>query len=257
MNFIIKALEPIGTIIGGISTIAIIVELNIKLYTFFTQKRYIKTVLNFNKKSCLVSQATYPDTITSSEKVVTFTSMQSFQMINEMLYKVNYVINPYIDNFEGNNIIHIGGPAANIHVNALFVERKFDFYFCTSRKNEISHQKLNLNQSCLEYSDDNTIYFKIGNEKLIIEKNVRDYGIIIRIPYDRNVGREYSTHIIFGCWANGTLKAVEFFTKNHKIIAKKYKRSKYCFAVPINLIDNTIVISNNSIIDLTNQFFKE
>lgn len=55
--------------------------------------------------------------------------------------------------------------------------------------------------------------------------------------------------------ANGTLKGIEFFTNNYKMIAKKYGKSKYCFAVPINLIDNTISVSKERMIDLTNDFF--
>ena len=42
---------------------------------------------------------------------------------------------------------------------------------------------------------------------------------------------------------------------NYKMIAKKYGKSKYCFAVPINLIDNTISVSKERMIDLTNDFF--
>lgn len=188
--------------------------------------------------------------------MVTYTSVQAFQMINEMLNNVNYVIKPFNNSYEGENIIHIGGPAANIHVNALFAERMQRIRFCTPQTDEIAHQNLDLNQSCIDYSDDDTRYFKIGDRILKIDSSIRDYGIFIRIPYNHRKGIDYTTHIIFGCWATGTLKAFEFFTKNYKLIARKYKKSKYCFAIPINRIDNSIaLITENDIIDLTSDFF--
>ena len=56
--------------------------------------------------------------------------------------------------------------------------------------------------------------------------------------------------------ADGTLKAVEFFTKNYKMIAKKFGKSRYCFAIPISRINNSIeLIESKDIIDLTDVFF--
>lgn len=253
---IFEFINPIGNIIGGISTIVVVIEIIVKCHSFFTEKRYIKTALNFKRNSCLVSQAIYPNSLISSVKVVTYNSVLSFQMVNEMLNKVNYIIKPFKESYEGENIIHIGGPAANIHVNALFAEKLKKMCFCTPCIDEATHQKLELNESCIKYSNDDTRYFKIGDRFLEINESTRDYGIFIRIPYNKHEGIDYTTHIIFGCWSDGTLKAFEFFTKNYKMIAKRYRKSKYCFAIPINRIDNSIaLITDNDIIDMTDDFF--
>lgn len=248
-------LNSIENIIGGISTIIVIFEIIFKLYMFFSRKRFIKMTLNFKGKSCLVSQAIYTDLQNPKDQYVHRTSVEASQKISEMLKEVHYVIMPFEDSYEGQNIIHVGGPAANIHVNALFAEKMKKLTFCTPQTDEPNHERLELNKSCIQYSNGDR-YFKVGHKILNIDANTRDYGIFIRIPYNKRDGIEYTTHIIFGCWANGTLKAFEFFTKNYKMIAKKYRKSKYCFAIPINRIDNSIaLISDRDIIDLTNEFF--
>ena len=254
---ILDFMDTTLNIIGYVSTIIVLVECIIKLYSYVTKKRYVKMVLGFNKKRCFVSQAVYTNTTIPSRDVVSYSSVQAFQMINEMLNNVNYVIKPFSNSFEGENIIHIGGPAANIHVNALLAERIQRIRFCTTQKDQSIHQNLNLNQSCIEYSKEDTRCFKIGDKVLKLDSKIRDYGIFIKIPYNHREGIDYTTHIIFGGWANGTLKAFEFFTKNYKMIARKFKKSKYCFAIPINRIDNSFaLITEKDIIDLTDEFFE-
>lgn len=137
--------------------------------------------------------------------------MQAFQMLNNLMYKVNYriVLNP--SSLIGKNIIHIGGSAANIHVNALFVGHNYQFEFWTPESDEKTHKELNLNSKQLKYSKDDTRKFIIGKKELEMIENERDYAIIIKIPSDKKKGIEYSTHVIFACWANGTLKGIEFF----------------------------------------------
>lgn len=253
---VIKSVESFATIIGGMSTIIIIIQFILKLHGYLKDKRYIKTVLRFKNKECIITQTVYYNySNTSTKEVVTNASMQSFQMINNMLYKVNYRIVPCANSFIGKNIIHIGGPASNIHVNALFIEHNYKFEFWTPKEDKSTHDNLKLSSRSIHYTEDDTRKLIIGNVKLEIKENERDYALIIRIPSDNKLGIYYSTHIIFGCKTNGTLKGIEYFTSNYKMIAKLYGKSKYCFAVPINLIDNTIAISNEKIIDLTNNFF--
>lgn len=241
--------------IGGISTGIVFVQSIKRLHDYYKDKRYIKTVLGFKNKECIITQTVYRDSSINAKEVITNASMQAFQMLNNMMYKVNYRIVLNHSSIIGKNIIHIGGPAANIHVNALFVEHNYKFEFWTPESDEITHRGLNLNSKQLKYSKDNTRKFIVGRKELEIFENERDYAIIIRIPSDKKDGIEYSTHIIFGCMANGTLKGIEFFTNNYKMIAKRYGKSRYCFAIPINLIDNTITVSNERMIDLTNDFF--
>ena len=248
-------LNLITDFIGGVSTVIVLAQPIKKFHDFFIDKRYIKTVLNFKNKECIITQTVYRDSSIKATEVITNASMQAFQMLNNMMYKVNYriVLNP--SSLIGKNIIHIGGPAANIHVNALFVGHNYQFEFWTPESDEKTHKGLNLNSKQLKYSKDNTRKFIVGRKELKIIENERDYAIIIRIPNDEKNGIEYSTHVIFGCMANGTFKGIDFFTNNYKMIAKKYGKSKYCFAVPINLIDNTISVSKERMIDLTNDFF--
>lgn len=69
------------------------------------------------------------------------------------------------------------------------------------------------------------------------------------------MGIDYTTHIIFGAWSQGTISSVDFFVRNYKLIAKLYS-DRYCFAVPISRINNnTELVQTDDIIDLTTDFF--
>lgn len=255
--------DIIAEVIGILSIIIFIGGAVKNCYTYFKTKRYIMTLFMFDSKQCYISQAVYRKEVTSEKfDVVTLASVECFQKIQSLLNKIDYKIIPFTQSYVGENIIHIGGPAANLNVNSLFVTKfkKFIFYTPCGDLNRMKEMGLDL--SFVKPSDESTISnvpirgFKIG-EKVLPITNQEDYGIFIRIPKCEEEGIEYTTHIIFGGWAQGTVSAVEFFTRNYKLIAKKYNKSRYCFAVPINRVNNsTELIGINQIIDLTNDFFK-
>lgn len=228
-----------------------------KIKKWILESRDIRRVLGVNKKEEFVVTLPVFDIETYySKQFVTFNSVYASQLIFQMLNKVDQKVLPIKNGSENVSTIHIGGPIGNIHVNALFSEEKYNFKFITPKSDELNTKMLNRNDSFIEYSENGDRCFVIGNSHLKLESGKKDYGIIIKIPPSINCRTDHVTHIIFGCWSNGTLKAVEYFTTNYKTISKKYKSSKYCAAIPINLIDNTYRTSINDIIDLTSEFFK-
>lgn len=252
MNF---EFSMISDVIGLFSTLTVLFQLIKKFSVYVSQKRYIKTVLAFKHKTCYISQSIF--TFTQSKinhKYVTLSSVKAFNKLSNILDLVGIKALPPSDSYEFNDIIHIGGPASNVNVNSIFVTKYKNIKFYTSSDEKVNHEQLELSTKFIEYNDKNKKGFEIGNKFLPLDKNINDYGIFIRIPFSKEI--DYTTHIIFGGWSDGTLKSVEFFTKNYKTIAKKFGRSKYCFAIPISRINNSIeLVEPKDIIDLTTEFF--
>lgn len=253
-----RIIEFIAQILGGLSAVVCILKLLYELILFFTKKRYIKNLFVFDKKECYISQAIYKKEATKADyDYVTIQSVSCIQKIQYLLNEVGYKLIPFTESYVGKNIIHIGGPSANKSVNSIFVTKHYNFTIILPASNEDRLKKLGMNTSCYEFTPNGDFKFKIGEEHLNLDEKI-DYGIFIRIPRCRKDGIDYTTHIIFGGWANGTLAAVDFFTRNYKMIAKKFKKERYCFAIPISRINNsTELLRVEDIKDLTANFFGE
>lgn len=260
MKTLYDAISAFLQLLGGLSALIAVFQLIKRIFLYFKTKRYVKTTLMFAEKQCYISQAIYKkEAVNERYDFVTLASMECFQKLQSFLHKYDYKIIPFSESYSGKNVIHMGGPVANINVNSLFVTKFKKFFFYTPIENKEWNEKIGINEDCIRYTDESSkhkLCFKIGNEFLDLNENTTDYGIFIRIPRCRKNGIEYTTHIIFGAWAQGTITAINFFIENYKMIAKKYKNNKYCFAVKISRVNNKIeLLDNNSIKDLTNEFF--
>ena len=258
-NIAENLIDNIKFLVGTASFIVLALQNFKKLICYCKEKRYIKETLMFKNKKCFISCSVYKKEHTDAKwDFVIAEAMQCFQKLQEFLHDNGFRVLPYSDDVTRKNIIYLGGPAANINVNSLFVSNFQRFKCFMSEQNKEWHEKLGLNTSCICYSNDinnHQLYYKIGDTKLQLDAYT-DYAIFIRIPNSPKDGIEYTTHVIFCGWANDTTDAIDFFINNYKMIAKKYKRKKYCFAVKMSRINNKIVQQDrNSIIDLTNQLF--
>ena len=251
MKIILDALNNILQILCSVS------PLLKKCSLLFTTKIYLKSTLMFDDKQCYISQSVYKTT--EHLDFVTRDSMECFQKLQSFLHSYDYQVIPFSESLSAKNVIHLGGPAANINVNSLFVTKYKNFITYTPLENKNRHEKLGLNVSCFKYTNETSEYkrgFKIGNVLLSLDEPGIDYGIFIRIPRCKKDGINHTIHVIFCAWAPATIAAVSFFIDDYKMIAKKFKKSKYCFAIKISRINNHILpIDDHSIIDLTEQFF--
>lgn len=249
--------ELISDIIGMISTIILLGQLLFKVIIYLSKKIHIINLLQFSNNKCCISLSVFKkENVDSRYDYVTLSSMQSYQKLEKLMDIVNIDVLPYSELHNGNNIIHIGGPVTNINVNSLFSTKYNNIKYYTSEENRARYERYGTNHSCIEYTTDGEIYYEIGSQTLKIDKDTQDYGIFIRIPACPKNGIEYTTHIIFGTWSEGTQKAVDFFIANYKMISKKYKKNKYCFAVPISRINGAFEqVGKTDIIDLTDDFF--
>lgn len=169
----------------------------------------------FENGKCYISQSVFKkDATNESLDFITVNSMLCFQKLQFILSEVGYTIIPFTNSYVGENIIHIGGPAANINVNSIFIAKKYKFKLMIPITNLERLEKMGINTSCIKFTEDGTRAFKIGKKKPLKIDEKTDYGIFIRIPSCKNNGINYTTHIIFGGWADGTLNAVDFFVKN-------------------------------------------
>lgn len=218
----------------------------------------------FRTKSCYISQAIYKiEQLNLANKYVSLGSMHSFQTLSSLLYDSKIKVLPFSKFYTGNNIIHLGGPAANANVNSLWISKINNLHFITYEDEKNVYEKYGLHHNFITYINKNagTRGFLIDNIFLPIDEKITDYGIFIRIPYNRKEGINYTTHIIFGGTSLGTEQAVTFFVENCKLIYRKckdknYIGKRYCFAIPISQINNsTELIGLDDIIDLTQNIF--
>lgn len=245
-------------IVGVLSSVVCVCKLAYELVVFFTKKMYIKKLLLFKRGECYISQAVYKKEVMKAEcDYVTVQEMVCFQKLQYMLHEVGYKAIPYKNDYFGNNVIHIGGPSANENVNSILMTKSYSFSIYASIKNEDTLKMSGMDTTRYHFTNDEGYIIKIGEFELKFTNNT-DYGIFIRIPACKEDGIDYTTHIIFGGWADGTLAAVEFYTRNYKMISNKFQRGRYCFAVKISRVNNsTELIRNGDIIDLTSNFFAD
>lgn len=264
MFIVFEILNLLSTIISLTSVIIVVIQLLHKVVIYYTKKFFILKTLMFRPRSCYISQSIYKiEQRGSINQYVSLGSMHSFQALSSLLYDNNIKVLPFSKLYAGNNIIHLGGPAANANVNALWASAIKNLHFVTYDYEKEIYEEYGLNPNFNTYIDKNagTRGLSTNNIFLPIDKKIIDYGIFIRIPYNKKEGINYTTHIIFGGTSFGTEQTVAFFCKNYKLIYKKCKEKKYfgkryCFAIPINQINNsTELIGLDNIIDLTQNVF--
>lgn len=80
-----------------------------------------------------------------------------------MLNEIGIKVMPFSDSYVGNDIIHIGGPAANLNANSLFVTKLRNIEFFTVKDEKQQHDKCEINTNCIVYTNDDSRGFKVGD----------------------------------------------------------------------------------------------
>lgn len=256
MNYIIIFNNTI-TLLSFAVNIFFLIPFIYKVYKYFTQKRYIKKLLAYNKEPVQIYQATYMfDTIDGSTSgFITYDYLKCIDNILSVFNIINQKVSfiSQIDN--ARNEICVGGFIPNKRVNAYFVKyfKKFKYY--VDEKYKSDYEKLPIDTQICYFSKNKT-GFKIG-ESIFLEtlSDKIDYAFLIKLTQDDfENGCNKTVHILFGGKSISTIKATEYLRTQYKEIYKKYKNEHYFFALEINLIDNSFN-HKKGIIDLTNEIF--
>lgn len=257
MNYLI-VFNNFMVFISFVVNILFLIPFIYSIYKYFTQKRYIKKVLDYNKNEPVqIYQSTY--TFSSVEgyiyDYITYNSLECMDNILSVFNIINqkFSFTTQIDN--ACNEICIGGFLPNKRVNSYFVKYFNNFKFYADEKFKEPYEKCPINTQIIIYSK-NKFGFKI-NENIFLETkhNKIDYAFLIKLtPDDFNNECKKTVHILFGGRAISTVKATEYLRTQYKEIYKKYKSNHYFFAIEINLIDNSFN-HKKGIIDLTKEMF--
>lgn len=256
MNYVTFFNNAMG-VLSLIVNIFFLVPFIYKIYKYFTQKRYVKKLLAYNKEPVQIYQATYMfDTIEGDTRdYITYDYLRCVDNILSIFNVINQQVS-FINQFDNaRNEICIGGFIPNKRVNAYFTKhfKKFKYYVDEKYKND--YDKLPVDTQICYFSKDKT-GFKIG-ESLFLETLIdkTDYAFLIKLTQDDfENGCDKTVHILFGGKSISTIKATEYLRTQYKEIYKKYKNKHYFFAIEINLIDNSFN-HRLGIIDLTNELF--
>lgn len=254
----LNVFNDIVTIISFIMSSTFLLSILIRIYTYFSTKKYIKGVLGFNRGIIKMSHSTFwLDTNTGiNNRFITYASLKS---INNIINLLNIVEQKFTLMDEGSDIkneINIGGFLTNKRVNAYFAKYFPSFEFVTKEKYESVYNEYSIDRRIIKYSS-NKYGFKIGDEFLETNSKLTDYAFLIKlIPSDFKNDENRTVHILFGGTDIGTIKATEYLLTHYKQIYKKYKKQHYLFAIKINQIDESIDYSEG-IIDLTDIVFKK
>lgn len=257
MNNII-IFNNIITIVSFIVNISFIIPFAIKIYDYFTNKRYVKKILGFNNSAVQISHATFNIEIEKGHRhdYITCEALESVENIVDLLHIINQKFYLIENNSKYNDEINIGGFLANKKVNAYFVKFFDNFKFITNCSSKNRYDKYPIDQRMIKYSSDKTGF--IINDDIFLETNKNtDYAFLIKlVKTDFKNDNEKTVHIIFGGGNIGTVKASEYLLTHYKQIYKKYNRKHYFFAIEVNKIDESINYSRG-IIDLTDVMFSK
>lgn len=255
----INIFNNIITITSFILNIFFIVPLVTKLYDYFSNKIYVKRVLNLSKEPVQISHSTF-ELITNIDHLNTFITFESLRSVNNIINLLNLINHEY--DLIGREIsskdeINIGGFMTNKKVNVYFARHFKNFKFIANIRYKSEHAGYQIDKSMVEYSTEK-FGFEINND-IFLETNreINDYAFIIKLTNsDFKDDNDRCVHILFGGGNIGTIKATEYLLTHCKQIYKKYKNNHYFFAIEVNRIDESINYSKG-IIDLTDVMFTD
>jgi len=257
MNYIV-IFNNAMVILSFAVNIFFLVPLLYRIYKYFTQKRYIKRVLDYDRSEPVqIYQSTY--TYNTIEgfiyDYITYNSLECMDNILSIFNIINqdFSFTSHIDN--ARNEICIGGFIPNKRVNAYFIKYFNNFKMYINEQFKSDYEKYPINTQMFIYSKSKT-GFKINDDIFWETKhNQTDYAFLIKLTPDdfKNECRK-TVHILFGGRAISTVKATEYLKTQYKEIYRRYKNKHYFFAIEINLIDNSFN-HQKGIIDLTNDMF--
>lgn len=228
------------------------------IYKYFTQRRYIKKVLNYDKNRAVqIYQSTYTfNTVEGyTYDYITYESLECMDNILNIFNIIDQKFSFTTQDDSANNEICIGGFLPNKRVNSYFIKYFSNFKFYVNEKFREPYEKCPIDTKIIIYSKNKT-GFKI-NENIFLETKTDkiDYAFLIKLTSDDfNNECKKTVHILFGERSIGTIKATEYLMTHYKEIYKKYRNNHYFFAIEINLIDNSFN-HKRGIIDLTQDMF--
>lgn len=246
------------TIISFIVNMAFLIPFTMKIYDYFTNKKFAKRVLGFNNESVQLSHSTF-DLITESGSKNNFITYASLESINNIINLLNIIGQDFDlvnEMMNAKNEINIGGFLTNKKVNAYFTKYFNNFKFITDTKYKKIYDKYPIDKRMIEYSSEKT-GFKI-NDDIFLETNreITDYAFLIKLTNnDFKNDNIKAVHILFGGGDIGTIKSTEYLLTHYKQIYNKFKNNHYFFAMEVNRIDGSINYSRG-IINLTDIMFQ-
>lgn len=247
------------TILSFLANIMFIIPFIVKVYQYFTNKKYIRKVLGYNAEPVEISYCRYQinTNIHVCNEFVNYSSVIATNNIIKVLNSVNQKYTLVQSNQDVRNELNLGGFIANKKVNVYFTKYFPKFKYMVDINKKDIYQQYPVDKRVYEFSTDGRNGFQIGeNEFLDTTDEISDYAFLIKLTKDDfKDGNEKVVHILFGGCDIGTIMATEFLQKHSKEIYKNYGKGHYFFALEINRVDNSINYSKG-IIDLTAKMFK-
>lgn len=255
----ISTFNNIVTIISFVVNITFFIPFVLKLYSYFTNIKYIKYVLGFSNEKAQIKNSIFhlSEPTGTLNNFITYSSLQSINNVVNLLNAVNQEFSLIDNGLENRNEINIGGFMTNKSVNAYFIKYFKNFKYVTNIKYKNTYDQYPINKQVIEYASEK-FGFKIDN-KVFLEagSKISDYAFLIKLTKsDFKDDNEKTVHIIFGGTDIGTVKASEFLYSHCKQIYSKYKKNHYFFAIEINRTDDSINYTKG-IIDLTDIMFND
>lgn len=238
--------------------IPFVIALILKIYSYFTNKKYIKKVLGFNKEPIKISHGIFHLTtdIGITNNFITYASLDSVNNIIKLLDITGQKFDLIGKGLHSKNEINIGGFMVNKKVNSYFSKHFPEFKYQTDIKYKSAYGSYPIDTKILKYSC-NRFGFIVGNEFLEIKYGYTDYVFFIKmISSDFKDDDAKTVHIIFGAGDKGTYIATEYLLMNYKEIYKNFKDNHYFFALEVNLVDESVNTSKG-IKNLTKEMFNE
>ena len=209
---VITVLTSLGTLFG------VILPLAKRIFVYHNKIKYEKKTLHLMNKNVLITCGAFSD----KEQVYDVAGLNEVKCIKTVMDLCGAVkAKTYFQNEYAQadiDEIHIGGPQCNTAVSTLmadYFEGRFKF---------------------IEDTEYGVSFGTEGKEKYLVNSKYGDYAIIVRIldPKERK-----ATHILFGCFELGTVKAVEYFTKHTKEVydfmkGHKLEKSNYFFVLHVH-----------------------
>ncbi|MBQ4523341.1 MAG: hypothetical protein IJA10_10385 [Lachnospiraceae bacterium] len=252
----INIFNDVITIISFIMNLTLLLSVAVKIYVYFSKKRYVKKVLGFTKDTVQISNSTFhliTDT-KSSNDFITYSSLKSINNVINLLNIIEKKFDLLNKTTETKNEINIGGFITNKKVNAYFTKYFPHFKFIINDKYKEVYDNYSIDKRIIEYSS-KTYGFKIVDNFLETDSQLTDYAFLIKLTNsDFKNNKKKTVHILFGGGDIGTVKATEYLLTHYKEIYKKYKNNHYFFAIKVNRVDESIDYSKG-IIDLTDKMF--
>lgn len=257
MNYVIF-FNNIMVLLSFVVNIFFLVPLICNVYKYFTQRRFIKKVLDYNKnKPVQIYQSTYTYN-TIEGYTYDYITYNSLECMDNILNIFNIISQKFLFTTQedsANNEICIGGFLQNKRVNSYFIKYFSNFKYYVNEEFKKPYEEYPINTQIIIYSKNKTGFMINKNIFLETKADKIDYAFLIKLTSDDfNNECKKTVHILFGGRSIGTIKATEYLRTHYKEIYKKYKNNHYFFAIEINLIDNSFN-HKKGIIDLTKDMF--